>query len=247
MQSALINRSGEGLHVAIIMDGNGRWAKARRRPRTAGHRAGARAVRRTSEAAVRAGLSTLTLYAFSSDNWKRPASEVGALMRLFEGYLRDQTARCVEHDIRVTIIGRRDRLPGGVVAAIDAAEQATSACAGLHLRLAVDYSSRDAILRSAATLVTADPALLRSREHFARNLNTDGREGAAVPDVDLLIRTGGEQRLSDFLLWEAAYAELFFTPVLWPDFAESDLLAALREFHRRDRRFGGLPGAAVGG
>src|SRR6266513_1100325 len=175
------------LHVAIVMDGNGRWAGRRGLPRVAGHRAGAEAVRRTVEAAPDSGVTALTLYAFSADNWKRPTGEVAALMRLFARYLRTETPRLVENAVR------------------------------LHLRLAVDYSSRWAI-----------------------------DAGDILPDVDLLIRTGGEQRLSDFLLWECAYAELYFTEIMWPDFGAADLADALRAFHARQRRFGGLPEAAAG-
>ena len=214
-----------GLHVAIIMDGNGRWAAARRLPRTAGHQAGARAVRRTVEHAARIGVGTLTLYAFSSDNWRRPPREVAALMRLFHRHLLAETERCVENGVRLTIVGRRDRLPAGIRAAIAAAERATADGTRLHLRVAVDYSARDA--RHAP-----------SREEFARALGDATHGGGAAPDVDLLIRTGGEQRLSDFLLWECAYAELWFTPCMWPDFGEEHFDRALADFAARERRFG---------
>lgn len=199
-------------HVAIVMDGNGRWATRRGLPRTAGHRAGADAVRRVVRVAPGCGITALTLYAFSSDNWTRPAAEVSTLMRLFARHLRTETAELAEQGVKLTVIGRRDRLPHSLVAAIAAAEQVTAAGTRLELRIAVDYSARDAI-----------------------------RRGALLPDVDLLIRTGGEQRLSDFLLWECAYAELWFTERMWPDFGASHLAAAIHEFHSRDRRFGGLP------
>jgi len=201
-------------HVAIILDGNGRWATARGRPRTFGHRAGARAVRRTVECAPALGIGMLTLYAFSADNWQRPASEVGALMRLFEQYLRGETARCVAEGVRVRVVGRRDRLARRLLRAIEATEAATAGCERLQLNLAVDYSSRDAI-----------------------------RRGELLPDVDLLIRTGGEQRLSDFLLWECAYAELYFTDRPWPDFEARDLERAVAAFHGRERRFGRVTAA----
>jgi len=199
-------------HVAIVMDGNGRWATRRGLPRAAGHRAGADAVRRVVEIAPGCGITALSLYAFSSDNWRRPATEVSTLMRLFARYLRSETAELIAQGVKLIVIGRRDRLPASLVAAIAAAEQATAQGTRLELRIAVDYSGRAAI-----------------------------RAGELLPDVDLLIRTGGEQRLSDFLLWECAYAELWFTERMWPDFGAAHLAAAIHEFHSRDRRFGGLP------
>lgn len=224
-------------HVAIIMDGNGRWAAMRGLPRLDGHRAGAGAVRRTVEAAADFGIGTLTLYAFSSDNWKRPTAEVRGLMQLFRAYLVAEAPRCVEHGIRVEIIGRRDRLDGQLVAAIEAIERATAGGGSLRLRIAVDYSARDSILRAAS--LSGTPAGL-SRERFSHLLGRAMHCGAA-PDVDLVIRTGGERRLSDFLLWESAYAELVFTDRMWPDFSRDDLACALSDFTRRERRFGGLP------
>ena len=212
------------------MDGNGRWATARGLPRLAGHRAGADAVRRTVEAALDLGVGALTLYAFSSDNWKRPRAEVEGLMRLFEAYLAAETPKCIERGIRLEVIGRRDRLDPGLTATIAEIEHETSRGHALHLRIAVDYSARDAILRAASRL---DARVDVTRERFARLLGE-------APDVDLMIRTGGEQRLSDFLLWESAYAELVFTPRMWPEFACEDLESALLEFSRRDRRFGGV-------
>lgn len=221
------------LHVAIIMDGNGRWAAARGLPRVMGHKKGAGAVRRTVEAAPGCGIGTLTLYAFSSDNWRRPPEEVDAIMRLFRTYLEQEVERCVENGVRLSVIGRRDRLPEMVTAAIQSAEAITRNCRELHLRLAVDYSSRDALIRAAQGCAGRDDW---SRDSF----NT-----AVGPDVDLLVRTSGEQRLSDFLLWECAYAELLFTNRLWPDFSEQDLQNAVGWFRSRDRRFGAVPGAAV--
>lgn len=233
------------LHVAVIMDGNGRWATARGRSRSAGHLAGARTARRLVEGAREAGLGILTLYAFSGDNWKRPAGEVGTLMRLFRRYLAAETARCVSTGIRLSIIGRRDRLSTQLRHAIDAAEWATRDGDAMHLRIAVDYSARDAIVAAASAAAAAAPAALaaggaRAREAFAAALGTVCHDGAAVRDVDLLIRTGGEQRLSDFLLWECAYAELWFSQRPWPDFTPADLAAALHDFAGRQRRFGGL-------
>jgi undecaprenyl diphosphate synthase len=225
------------LHVAIIMDGNGRWAMERGRPRTAGHRAGAEAVRRVVEAAPGLGISTLTLYAFSSDNWRRPPREVAALMKLFRLYLLTETATCVKNGIRIGVIGRRDRLPPALVTTIEAAEQATRRGGSLTVRAAIDYSSRDAICRAASQWGNGE---VISREEFAMLLGEADHSRISAPDVDLLIRTGGEQRLSDFLLWECAYAELYFTQRKWPDFRSEDLEAAVNEFRGRERRFGRL-------
>jgi len=194
------------------------------------------------EATPAAGIGTLTLYAFSSDNWTRPEREVRWLLRLFREHLRRETARCVAEGIRLSVIGRRDRLPLPLLTAMDAAEEATRCGRRLHLRIAVDYSGRDAIV--AAAIAMAGHAI-PSREAFDRAVTDAGRGGPAVPPVDLLIRTGGEQRLSDFLLWESAYAELYFSDTMWPDFDEHDLQRALTEFRARHRRFGGLPLSAV--
>jgi undecaprenyl diphosphate synthase len=212
------------LHVAIIMDGNGRWANARGLPRIAGHRTGADAVRRTVEAAPGLGVSVLTLYAFSADNWRRPPREVSALMKLLGHYLVQETDRCIENGVRLQAIGRRDRLPAALVSLLEDAERKTAHGAKLHLRLAIDYSSRQAILEAVRQ----------------RALTEEAFSKALGPDVDLLIRTSGEQRLSDFLLWECAYAEMIFTRRMWPEFSEEDLSAAIDEFHRRDRRFGAV-------
>jgi undecaprenyl diphosphate synthase len=233
--------TGRGLHVAIIMDGNGRWARARNRPRTAGHEAGADAVRRTVEAAPELGVSTLTLFAFSSDNWQRPPAEVEALMRLFERYLQRETDRAVREGMRISVIGRRDRLRRALRRAVERAEAATAGGSRLHLRIAVDYSARDAIVRAAASLPAPRPLGAPSRETFARLLGDACHAREPVPDVDLLIRTGGEQRLSDFLLWECAYAELIFLERRWPDFAAADLRGAIADFQGRERRFGRVP------
>ena len=231
-----------GPHVGIIMDGNGRWATRQGRPRHEGHRVGAQAVRRIVEAAPGLGIGTLTLYAFSADNWNRPALEVRALMRLFREYLRGETPRCVRNGVRLEVIGRRDRFDGGLIGRIERAERATAAGRRLLLRIALDYSGRDAILRAAQCVQPATPI---GRDAFGR-LVAIVDHGSPVPELDLLIRTGGERRLSDFLLWEAAYAELLFLECLWPDFAEPDLAAAMREYETRDRRFGGLTSGVAG-
>jgi len=221
--------------VAIIMDGNGRWARRRGLPRIAGHREGANAVRRTVEKAPELGIATLTLYAFSCDNWQRPRAEVTALMELLERYLRDEWERCLENGVRINVIGRRDRLSRAVLAAVHRAEAGTAAVDRLHLRLAVDYSARHAIAAAARSLPASGPV---SHETFSHLLNRAMHSAPAAPDVDLVIRTSGEQRLSDFLLWESAYAELYFTERLWPDFDAEDLARAVTEFRGRDRRFG---------
>jgi undecaprenyl diphosphate synthase len=230
------------LHVAIIMDGNGRWARARGLPRIAGHRAGAQAVSRTVEAAAKRGIGTLTLFAFSSDNWYRPQDEVDALMELFHEYLLGpEVRRAIENEIRVAVIGRRDRLSPRLLEAIERAENATRAGRRMLVRLAVDYSARDAILAAAARVNGRGRI---GREEFS-NLMAEATHAESLPEVDLLIRTGGEQRLSDFLLWECAYAELYFTKTLWPDFRAEDLEAALVDFSRRERRFGRVQEAAA--
>ena len=231
----------DGIHVAIIMDGNGRWAQARGLPRHVGHRKGAQAVRVVAERAAEpdSGVAVLTLYAFSSDNWERPRDEVARIMSLLNLYLQRETPRCVENDVRLVVTGRRDRLSHDLKHEIEKAEAATASCSGLTLRLAIDYSSRDAILR-AASLAAArgDFGTALTRAQFGELLGASDGNAHEARDVDLLIRTGGEQRLSDFLLWECAYAELLFTPTLWPDFTAAALDDALMEYRRRERRFG---------
>ncbi len=225
------------MHVAIIMDGNGRWAGRRGLLRTAGHIQGARTVRRIVEAAVAAGVGTLTLYAFSSDNWARPAPEVSALLKLFHRYLLTQTERCQQQQVRLNIIGRRDRLGATLLHAVEHGERLTAHCTGMHLRMAVDYSARHSILKAAAG-ADIDPCATDDEFSLFRARLNAVNHSAPAPDVDLLIRTGGDQRLSDFLLWECAYAELYFTNCLWPDFAAADLDRALVDFASRQRRFG---------
>jgi undecaprenyl diphosphate synthase len=228
------------MHVAIIMDGNGRWAARRGQLRTAGHLEGARTVRRIVEAAASAGVGTLTLYAFSSDNWGRPPREVAALLKLFRRYLLTETQRCIEQQVRLNIIGRRDRLGPALLRAVEHGERQTAHCTGMHLRMAVDYSARHSILRAAADGSSSSSNGCDAADEFTQfraRLNAVNHS-APAPDVDLLIRTGGDQRLSDFLLWECAYAELYFTDCLWPDFAGADLDTALADFSRRQRRFG---------
>jgi undecaprenyl diphosphate synthase len=232
-----------GLHVAIIPDGNGRWAVQRGRPRRAGHRAGAEAIRGVVHAAANLGVGYLTLFAFSSDNWERPAGEVDALLGLVRQFLLDQVPQWVMQGTRLRVIGRRDRLPRMLRAVIESVEEATSEGAGMQLRIAVDYSAQEEILRAATRFYTT---LEISKEAFGHMLARVSHAGENFPSVDLLIRTGGEQRLSDFLLWECAYAEMIFSKKLWPDFGEADLGAAIREYHTRTRRYGRLPEEKAG-
>jgi undecaprenyl diphosphate synthase len=235
-----------GLHVAIIMDGNGRWAQARKRPRTFGHREGARAVRRIVEAAPKLGVGVLTLYAFSSDNWRRPPAEVKTLMRLFQRHLVGDAEELAREGVKLQVIGRRDRLPQGVIDAVELAEARTAEGRRLLLRVAVDYSARDAIVAAARSVPTRANGDGLGRDEFAWLLSQVLHEEGCVSDVDLLVRTGGERRLSDFLLWECAYAELYFTEVMWPDFNSDTLAAALADFRGRERRFGRVPDQAAG-
>jgi undecaprenyl diphosphate synthase len=227
------------LHVAIIMDGNGRWATRRGLKRSDGHRAGVEALRHVVEAAPGLGIGTLTLFAFSADNWRRPVEEVEALIWLLRGYLRSEAVRLAESGARLNVIGRRDRLPSRLCREIARAERATAAGRRLNLRVAFDYSSREAILRAAIRAAGLDPTL----EAFSRLVSQAPADDPSPCAVDLLIRTGGEKRLSDFLLWESAYAELYFTDCMWPDFDGAELAVALADFRRRERRFGGVPAA----
>jgi len=221
MPSSLQCKHESALHVAIIMDGNGRWATSRGLPRREGHRAGIEALQRVVKAAPDLGIATLTVHAFSADNWKRPDEETGALMSLFRQYLDSETEDLVAQGVRLSFLGRRDRLPDDLRCEMERAEAVTEWGDALNLRVAVDYSAREAIVAAV-------------------------REGTVPgPDVDLMIRTSGEQRLSDFLLWECAYAEFYFTQTLWPDFSADELTAAVTAFHTRDRRFGALPAEAA--
>src|SRR5947209_3184391 len=229
------------LHVAIITDGNGRWATARGLPRSAGHRAGAEAARRIIEAAPRLGINTLTLFALSSANWKRPAAEVNGILRLLHEYLLAETAHCIDEGVRLSIIGRRDRLSATLRQAIADSEAATADGTRLHLRMAVDYSAREAIFHAACRFYKVTEL---STDSFSSVLAEVHRGGST--EVDLLIRTGGEQRLSDFLLWECAFAEFVFLQKRWPDFTADDLEAAVNEFNRRERTRGALPDAIAG-
>ena len=225
------------MHVAIIMDGNGRWATQRGLPRSSGHVEGAKAVRATVEAAARADVKTLTLYAFSSANWSRPPAEIAALMHLFGQYLFTETRRCVEQSIRINIIGRRDRLSDNLLRSIEQSERLSAAGSGMLLRIAVDYSSQHSIVQ-AARRATSETQL--TGPEFHRLLHEVDHCAYPAGEVDLLIRTGNERRLSDFLLWESAFAELHFSECLWPDFDEQRLHCALEDYGGRQRRFGGI-------
>ena len=232
-------------HIAIIMDGNGRWAKARNLPRTMGHRQGAEAVKRTVKAAADLGVPFVTLFGFSSENWSRPPDEVGELMRLLRIYLRSETADLHRNNIRLRVIGNRAQLEPDIVELIENAESLTAGNTAITVTIALNYGSRNEILEAAAKFAKMcmergiDPDFEVAEEFFPLCLMTAG-----VPDPDIVIRTSGEQRISNFLLWQSAYAEFIFTPTLWPDFGMADLVAAVDDFSRRDRRFGGLTSVA---
>jgi len=219
------------------MDGNGRWASRRGLPRSAGHVEGAKTVCAVVAAAARAGIETLTLHAFSASNWARPPAEIDALMHLFRRFFVAETRRCVERSIRIDVIGRRDRLSEGLLSAIERSELLSAAGSRMHLRIALDYSSRDTIMQAAAH---ADRIATLAPDDFYRLLDEVNHCALSAGPVDLLIRTGGEKRLSDFMLWEVAYAELHFTDCLWPDFDEQRLQVALDDYANRQRRFGAL-------
>jgi undecaprenyl diphosphate synthase len=220
-------------HVAIIMDGNGRWAKARHLPRLAGHRQGAEAVRKTLRAAAEMGIEVLTLYAFSSENWRRPADEVNDLMGLLRHYLRAELDELHKQGVRLQLIGDWRALSPDLVAMLEGAMERTRGNTRLTLVVALNYGARAELASAARRLAAAGDAI--DEDSIGRALDT-----ASLPDLDLLIRTSGEVRLSNFLLWQAAYAELLFTPVLWPDFDGAELAAACTEFAARERRYGGL-------
>ncbi|MCP3906054.1 MAG: isoprenyl transferase [Planctomycetes bacterium] len=227
-------------HIAIIMDGNGRWARQRGEPRIAGHRAGVRAVREVVTECARLGLDALTLYSFSSENWKRPVSEVSALMSLYIEYLVKERAELIDNNIRFTQIGRRFGLPSDVLDELDETVNATSACTGMRLVVALNYGSRGEITDAVRAISRAvrdgelDPERI-DEDTITRHLYTAG-----IPDPDLLVRTAGEYRVSNYLLWQISYAELLVTDVLWPDFTVEDLHGAMREYAGRSRRFGAL-------
>jgi undecaprenyl diphosphate synthase len=228
-----------GIHAAIIMDGNGRWARKQGKPRWRGHLAGVDSVRDVVRASPDLGITTLTLYAFSTDNWKRPAAEVGRLFWLLREYCRREQDELLVNGVRVTHVGRRDRIPDKALRAVDALAARSAKGTRLHLRLAIDYGAQTMIAAAARRLAEEVAAGTRAPGDVTRDAFEEALTNG-VPPVDLLVRTAGEQRLSDFLLWEAAYAELYFTPTLWPDFRRADLATAVSVYERRERKFGGL-------
>jgi len=227
------------VHIAIIMDGNGRWARARGLPRTAGHKRGAESVRRTVEAAREMGVSYLTLYGFSSENWKRPAGEIADLMGLLRLYLRNEISTLHKNGIRLKVIGERGRLGPDILRLIEEAENRTGDNVALTLVLALSYGGRQEIVAATRAVAAAVAAGTLTPDQVDETVVGTHLFTAGIPDPDLIIRTSGEQRISNFLLWQGAYAELVFIETLWPDFGRAELETALRDFHRRDRRFGG--------
>lgn len=240
--AAFASKPSPPLHVAIIMDGNGRWAKARGLRRIVGHQQGAEAVRRTVKHCRELGVSYLTIYAFSSENWKRPPTEVDDLMGLMRLYLRRELDELVDAGVRMRFIGDRHRLPDDIIALVNQAEQRTRTSSGLTLTVALNYGGRREIVEAAQHLARdaaagrLDPGDIDEKT-FADRLATNG-----LPEPDLLIRTSGEQRISNFLLWQLAYTELVFIPAMWPDFTKQHLEDAINEFHRRERRYGASSG-----
>ena len=238
--SSAVARENAPRHVAIIMDGNGRWAASRKLPRFEGHRRGVEALRRTVRNAIDLGISYLTVYSFSSENWSRPVDEVSGLMGLLKRFIRNDLAELHGNNVRIRVIGARENLPGDIAPLLVEAEDVTRANTGLVLVIAFNYGGRQEIVAAARALAEdvaagrLDPQAVDA-DAFARKLYT-----ADLPDPDLIIRTSGEQRISNFLPWQAAYAEFVFTPTLWPDFDRAALEAALDEFARRERRFGGV-------
>jgi undecaprenyl diphosphate synthase len=230
-------------HVAIIMDGNGRWATARGLPRIAGHRIGAEAVRRTVKAAAELGIGYLTLFGFSSENWKRPLPEIDGLMGLLRHYLRGEIAEIHRNGVRLRVIGQRTRLAPDIVTLIENGEALTRDNTGLQLTIALSYGGRDEIAAAARALAHQVAAGRLDPDAIDEMLVGEHLLTADMPDPDLVIRTSGEQRISNFLLWQTAYAEFSFTDTLWPDFAKSDLEKAVQDFHGRDRRYGASVGS----
>jgi len=229
-------------HVAIIMDGNGRWAQARGLPRSAGHRQGAEAVKRTVRGAGELGIRHLTLFGFSSENWKRPAAEVGDLMGLLRHFLRTEIKELVDNGVRLKVLGERNRLASDIVELIDQAEATTHSNARIALNIAINYGSRSEMVAALRAMVKDIEAGTLSADALDEAMVGRYLMTAGIPDPDLVIRTSGEKRLSNFLLWQSAYAELMFVDTLWPDFGVANLQACIEEYHRRERRYGAVGG-----
>lgn len=226
------------VHVAIVMDGNGRWAEERRKPRLFGHKAGVKSVRTVVETAREIGIRHLTLYAFSTENWSRPSLEVKGLMSLLDNYLKSEQPTMLKNDIRLRCIGQKDRLPRDVGKTMDRVIDATAGCSSMTLNLALSYGSRNEIMRAVRTMTGKCIDGLLTIDDLDEKLMNDHLDTAGQPDPDLLIRTGGEKRLSNFLLWQASYAELYFIDTRWPDFGRREFLEAVMNFGARQRRFG---------
>lgn len=237
-QAERLDPAGIPAHVAIIMDGNGRWARSRMRGRSEGHAEGVNSVHNITRHASDLGVRYLTLYAFSTENWNRPQPEVETLMQLIGWAIRKETPELVANNVHINLIGEIDRLPDGVRADLEAGRDATAACDGLQLNLCLSYSSRWELTRAMRGIATEVAAGKIRPEDITEETITNHLATAGIPDPDLLIRTGGEERISNFLLWQIAYSELYFTPVLWPDFGEADFRKAIIEYQSRERRFG---------
>ncbi len=225
-------------HIAIIMDGNGRWAEERRKPRLAGHKAGVASVRSVVETAREIGVRYLTLYAFSTENWQRPMAEVKGLMALLRTYLESELRTMLKNDIRLFCLGQRERLPGDVLAVLDRVMGETAHCSGMTLNLALSYGGRNEMMRGIRKLAAQCVAGKLHPDSLSEEMLSNCLDTAGQPDPDLLIRTGGEHRLSNFLLWQVSYTELYFTESKWPDFRKDQLLEAVATYGRRQRRFG---------
>ena len=227
-------------HLAVIMDGNGRWAKKRGLPRTAGHAQGARVVEQILEDADHMGIRYLTVYAFSTENWSRPDSEVKALMNLLRTYMKTSLAKCARNNVRIRVIGDKSRLDSDLQASIANLEKETASNTGIGFQIAINYGSRDEIVRALRKAAQRVKDSELNPEDITEDLISDGLDTAGIPDPDLLIRTGGEERISNFLLWQTAYSELYFCDAAWPDFNKAELEKAIDAFNNRERRYGGL-------
>ena len=226
-------------HIAIIMDGNGRWAKKRLLTKTAGHKAGAQNLRKLAESANKAGLKHLSVYAFSTENWKRSASEIEGLMDLLRGYIQDYIDDTKKNDVRVTVIGRRDRLAPDLCEKIEHLERLTAEKPGLRLIIALDYGGRNEIFRAAVKFSQAYNEGCISGDNIDEEIFSSFLDTSGIPEPQLLIRTSGEQRISNFMMWQLAYSELYFSDKLWPDFGFDDMIEAVKAYNARERRFGG--------